>query len=263
VKRIFIALIACLGAASIVAGAQAQQYPVPTTTTTQPSMPVPVPVPQPPEPADLANCSKQAPKMSITRATFDPVRRTTSILAPISTLASGLAGVQLIGGGRITEFNVRIDPARGLIRATRGIDEAQARASTAILTLRYPGDPDTRAQTLRLRAGLRAPRLSSKRPTISPTGQLDITGAITRRAKGVVRVQLEWVNRSDGSIGLVERLATIRAPGRWGVRSQLPPGILEKIASRCSTVQANVLFTGYQPLNLRGEMRAFQVMPKP
>ena len=167
-KRIFIALIAGLGAASIVGGAQAQkpQYPVPTTTTpptttTTASMPAPVPVPQPPEPADLANCSKQAPKMSIARATFDPVRRTTSILAPISTLASGLAGVQLVGGGRITEFNVRIDSARGLIRATRGIDEAQARASTAILTIRYPGDPDTRAQTLRLRAGLRAPRLSS------------------------------------------------------------------------------------------------------
>jgi len=264
VKRIFIALIAGLGAASNVGGAQAQkpQYPVPTTTTPQ-SMPAPVPVPQPPEPADLANCSKQAPKMSIARATFDPVKRTTSILAPISTLASGLAGVQLRGAGRITEFNVRIDSARGLIRATRGIDEAQARASTAILTIRYPGDPDTRAQTLRLRAGLRASRLSSERPTISPSGQLDVAGAITRRAKGVVRVQLNWVNRSDGSIGVVERLAKIRAPGRWGVRSQLPQGVLKQIANRCSTVQANVLFTGLQPLRLRGEMRAFQVMPKP
>jgi len=46
------------------------------------------------------------------------------------------------------------------------------------------------------------------------------------------------------------------------VRSQLPPGILTHIANRCSTVQANVLFTGFQPLRLRGEMRAFQAMPK-
>jgi len=112
-------------------------------------------------------------------------------------------------------------------------------------------DLDTRAQTLRLRAGLRASQLSSKRPTISPSGQLDVAGAITRRAKGVVRVQLDWVDGSDGSIGLVERRAIVRAPGRWGVRSQLPPGILTQIANRCSTVQANVLFTGFQPLRLR------------
>jgi len=94
-------------------------------------------------------------------------------------------------------------------------------------------------------------QLSSKRPTISPSGQLDVAGAITRRAKGVVRVQLDWVDGSDGSIGLVERRAIVRAPGRWGVRSQLPPGILTQIANRCSTVQANVLFTGFQPLRLR------------
>jgi hypothetical protein len=270
VKRIFIALIAGVGAAWLIAGAEAQrpQYPVPTTTTTGPiqSQPAPDPQPPPPPPAPtLLNCNKQAPKLGITRATFDRVKRTTSILAPITTLASGLAKVELLGGGRITEFNVRIDSARGLIRATRGIDEAQARASTAILTIRYPGDPDTRPQTLRLRAGLRAARLSSKRPTISRTGQLDVAGAITKRAKGVVRVSLEWVNRADGSITVVERLGKIgaRVPGRWGVRSQLAEGHLTQIANRCSTVQANVLFTGLQPLNMRGEMRAFQVMPKP
>jgi len=251
VKRIFVALIAAIGTAVIITGAQAQQ----------PGYPLPQPVPLPAR--TLENCNKQAPKMSVTRATFDRVRRTTSILAPISTLASGLAEVQLLGGRRITEFNVRIDSSRGLIRATRGIDEAQARASTALLTIRYPGDSDTRPQSLRLRAGLRASRLSSKRPTISPAGQLDVAGAITRRAKGVVRVTLEWVNGADGSITVVERLATIRAPGRWGVRSQLPQGFRDQIAARCSTVQAHVLFTGVRALNMRGEMRAFQVMPKP
>ena len=97
--------------------------------------------------------------MSITKATFNRVQRTTSILAPISTLASGFADVQLLGGRRITEFSVPINQARGLIRATRGIDAAQARTPTAILTLRYNGDADTRAQTLRLRAALRSPKL--------------------------------------------------------------------------------------------------------
>lgn len=258
-KRIFIALIAGVAAAWIATGASAQ-YPLPqqTVTSTVPT----ATQPQPPPPPDRANCSKSTPKMSIRKASFDGTNRTTSIFAPISTLASGIVEVSLLGGRRITEFTLPIDSARGRIRATRGIDAAQARASTAILTLRYPGDADTRPQTLRLRAALRAAKLSSKRPTISPTGQLDAAGAITRSARGYVRVQMEWVNRADGAIITLERLGRINN-GRWGVRSQLPAGVLDQIANRCSTVQSYVLFTGYQPRLMRGEMRAFQVMPAP
>ena len=241
-KRIFLALAACLGATWIVAGAQAQQ----------PQYPLPLP----------EECSKATAKMSLARADFDRRQRTVSILAPITTLASGLARVELLGGRRITEFNVPVDSARGRIRTTRGIDELQARASTAILTLRYSGDGDTRAQTLRLRAARRAARLSSKRPTINSTGQLDAAGAITRRAKGVVRLSLEWVDSDSGSLIVVERQALIRN-GRWGIRYQLPRGVISQINNRCTTVHSYVLFTGYQPLFIRGEMRAFQVMPAP
>jgi hypothetical protein len=243
VKRIFIALIACLGAAGIVAGAQAQQLP---------DYPLP-----PPE-----ECSKATAKMSLARGNFDRAARTVSILAPISKLASGVAEVELLGGRRITEFSVPVDSARGRIRTTRGIDELQARASTAILTLRYLGDGDTRAQTLRLRAARRPARLSSKRPTINSDGQLDAAGAITKSAKGVVRLSLEWVDSDTGSLIVVERQALIRN-GRWGIRYQLPPGVISQINNRCTTVHSYVLFTGYQPLFIRGEMRAFQVMPAP
>jgi len=259
VKQIFIALIACLGGAWIVGGAQAQQYQQPI----QPSQPAPPPQPPaPPPPADLANCSKQTAKMSLVRADYDRIRRTISIFAPITTLASGVADVELFGARRITEFSIPIDSARGRIRATRGVDAAQARAQSVILTLRYQGDADTRPQSLRLRAGRRAAKLSSRRPTISPSGQLDAAGAITRRAQGVVRLQLEWVNSADGQIVVVERRARIRN-GRWGIRSQLPAGVLSQIRDRCTTVHSYVLFTGYQALNMRGELRAFQVLPKP
>jgi hypothetical protein len=236
------ALIACSGAAWLVAGAQAQG----------PQYPLPLP----------AACSKATAKMSLVRGEFNRRARTVSILAPISTLASGLAEVDLLGGGRITEFNVPVDSARGRIRTTRGIDELQARASTAILTLHYRGDDDTRAQTLRLRAARRPARLSSKRPTISPSGQLDAAGAITKIAKGVVRLSLEWVDSDTGSLHVLERQAPIRT-GRWGIRYQIPPGVLSRIGNRCTTVHSYVLFTGYQPLFIRGEMRAFQVMPAP
>jgi hypothetical protein len=260
VKRIFLALTACLGAAWIVAGAQAQQYPQPSPPGSQPAPP-PQP-PPPPPPPDLANCDKQTAKLSVVRADYSSAQRTISIFAPISTLASGLAEIDLYGARRITEFAAPIDSARGRILATRGVDAAQARASSVILTLRYAGDEDTRPQSLRLRAGQRRARLSSRRPTISTSGQLDAAGAITRLAKGLVRLQLEWVNRSDGAIIVVERQAIIRN-GRWGIRYQLPPGVISQINNRCTTVHSYVLFTGYQALNMRGEMRAFQVMPAP
>ena len=261
-KRTFIALIAGIGVAFAVATAEGQvpSYPQPGTVTTGPAPTTPTPITPPPP--DLANCNKQTAKMSVARASFDRFKRTTSILAPITTLASGNAQIELLGGRRITKFTLPVDSARGRIRGTRGIDAAQARASTAIMTIRYPGDGDTRAQTLRLRAALHAAKLSSRRPTIAPGALLTAAGAITKRAQGVVRLQLEWVNSADGSIGVVERLAPIKN-GRWGVKYTLPPGIAAQIDSRCSTLQSYVLFTGYQKLLMRGEMRAFQVAPAP
>ncbi len=258
-KRIFIALVAGLGAAWIVTAAAQGQYPLPQQTVT--TGPATTPTPIVPPPPDLANCNKQNAKMSIAKASFDRFKRTTSILAPITTLASGNAQVELLGGGRITRFTLPVDSARGRIRGTRGIDAAQARASTAILTLRYPGDADTRAQTLRLRAALRAPKLSSSRPAITG-GVLTAAGAITKTARGVVRLSLEWVNRADGSIGVLQGNATIRN-GRWGVRYTLPPAVASQIDNRCSTLQSYVLFTGYQPRLMRGQMRAYQVAPAP
>jgi hypothetical protein len=241
VKATLTALVICLCAALLDAGAQAQEYPLPRAPEA---------------------CLKRTPRMSLTLASFDRFRRTTSIYAPISKLASGMAHVDLHGGGRITQFDLPIESARGRIRGTRGIDAAQARAATAILTLTYAGDGDTRPQILRLRAALHAARLTSTRPALTSTGVLQAKGTISRRARGAVRVQLEWVNRSDGSSGTVERLTPIRA-GRWQVNAQLPPEVLTQIDSRCSDVQAVVVFTGYQPLLMRGEVRSLRVLREP
>lgn len=262
-KRTFIALIAGMGVAFAVATAEGQGpgYPLPSQTATSGPAPT-TSTTTPPPPPDLANCSKQPAKMSIARAGFDRFKRTTSILAPITTLASGNAQIELLGARRITQFTLPVDSAKGRIRGTRGIDAAQARAATAILTLRYLGDADTRGQTLRLRAALKAVKLSSRRPTIDQSGLLIAAGAITKRALGVVRVQLEWVNRADGSIGVLERLAPIKN-GRWGFKYAIPADVLSQIDTRCSTLQSYVLFTGYQKLLMRGEMRAFQVAPAP
>ena len=242
-KRLLIVLSASLTAVWTVAGAKAQQYALPPDT--------------PP-----AACSQLTPKLSLTKASFDRFRRTTSIFGRISKRASGAVQVQLLGGGRITEFAVPIDATRGRIRATRGIDAAQARAATAVLTLSYAGDADTRAQTLRLRAALHPARLTTTRPQLTAGGYLRARGTVSRRARGVVRVQAEWVNRADGSLGTVERLAPI-TNGRWSVNSLLPAALRAQIAERCSNVQSVVLFAGYQPLLMRGEVRAIRVLPAP
>jgi hypothetical protein len=232
------ALAACFGAAWMVAAAQAQEYPLPRPEA----------------------CSKFTPKMSLTQATFDKFRRTTSIFAPISKRASGVAHVELLGARRITEFDLPIDAGRGFIRGTRGIDAAQARAATAILTLSYPGDADTRPQTLRLRAALHPALLWSDRPRITPDGVLQASGTISKRARGIVRMQLEWVNGSDGSTGIIERVAPVKS-GRWRLNDQLPPDIRTQIAERCSNVHSTILFTGYQPLLMRGEVLSLGVLP--
>lgn len=242
-KRILSALTACVGVAYVVAAAQAQQYALP--------------------PSDLpSGCSKLTPKMSLTKASFDRFRRTTSIFAPISRRASGSVQVQLLGAGRITEFSLPVDSARARIRGTRGIDFAQARAATAVLTLSYAGDADTRAQTLRLRAALHPARLTTTRPAITPDGSLRARGTISRRARGVVRVQAEWVDRVDGSLGTLERDGRINN-GRWSVNTVLPAALQAQIAQRCSSVQAAVLFTGYQPRLIRGEVRSLRLLPSP
>ena len=258
-KRIFIALIAGVAVAALVAGAEAQ-YPLPSTTTST-VVTVP-PSPPPAAPPDIANCTKHPAKLSIRRARFNRIQRTASVFAPITRRASGLAEIQLFGARRVTEFNTRINSDRGYIRTTRGVDALQARARSVLLTISYAGDGDTRPQSLRLRAGRRAAKLSSRRPTISLSGQLNAAGAITRAARGIVRVQLEWVNGADGSIAVLERRAVIRN-GRWGIRAQLTPQTIQLMSRRCSTVQSYVLFTGYQRRLMNGEMRSYQVMPAP
>jgi hypothetical protein len=95
---------------------------------------------------------------------------------------------------------------------------------------------------------------------ITPSGVLQASGVISGRARGAVRVQLEWVNRIDGSLGTVERLTPVKS-GQWRLSSLLAPDIRAQIADRCSNVQGTVLFTGYQPLLMRGEVLSMRVLP--
>lgn len=218
--------------------------------------PPPSAVPGPPP----AACGKSTSKLALARATFDRATRSISILAPITRLASGSAKITLLAARKTLTFNAPIDSRNGRIRVTRTLTAAQTRLGTGIVTIRYDGDADTRPQNVRLRAADNPAGMRMTRPTITANGFLRATGSVTERARGVVRVQLEYTNRADGQTVTIERAATIRT-GRWSVNSPLSSSLRTQIAQRCGTLHSYTLFTGSQPQRIRGEQRSFQVLP--
>lgn len=256
-KKALLLSVVTAGLAWGVAPAQAQQACPPGQTGNLPYCQVIPPPPPPP-----AVCDDIAAKLSIARATFSRAARTISIFAPITRLASGTAPSTLRAAGVTRSFNLPIDSTNGWIRSNVNITAAQARLGTGILTINYPGDADTRPQTVRLRAANTPAQLTSSRPVITPTGFLQASGTVSSRARGVVRVRVQYVNRAVGEIVTIQRLAPI-SNGRWRLNTQLAPAILAIIATRCAAVHSYVLFTGYMPQRMRGEMRSFQVLPAP
>jgi len=110
---------------------------------------------------------------------------------------------------------------------------------------------------VRLRAALQKAQLRLSRPTIDVGGRLRAEGTVNRRARGVVRVQLEYV--VDGLTRTHQFKVRIRN-GRWVLDEVLSPAIRNEIARRSGSVHSYTLFTGYFPARMRGEMRSFQVL---
>ena len=226
------------------------------------AVPVTPPPPvAPPPPAGAAyptpTVVKETAKLAVARARIDRGDRVLDVLASITRKASGRVRMELQAAGRRYRFTAAIDSRRGLIRVRKRIPAAQAALGTGILTITYAGDTDTRPQTVRLRAAARAAFLRAARPTISSNGRLRTAGTISRRARGVVRVQLEY--DVDGKTTTLRLRATI-ANGRWSLNERLTQAQRDAIARRTGTVHSYILFTGYAPARMRGEMRSYQVL---
>jgi hypothetical protein len=180
--------------------------------------------------------------------------RAVDVLAPITKRASGEVAVDFHAAGRHTRFEVPVDEEKGRLRFREDIPRAQAAMGTGILTLRYPGNERTRGQEVRLRAASRHADLEVERPSLGG-GRLRTQGTISRRARGVVRVQLDW--SIAGQDHTYEAQARIRE-GRWELDSQLPLDVILGLLARDGTVHTYTLFTGYLPARMRGEMQAYQ-----
>ncbi|MDP8910363.1 MAG: integrin alpha [Chloroflexota bacterium] len=228
----------------------------------KPPAPAQTPPAQTPPPAPQAPSSPPASgpftaKLSIARATINRRDRVLDVLAPITSLASGRANVELHAAGRRYRFTAPINSRDGRIRFQQRIPKAQADLGTGILTITYRGDADTRPQTVRLRAASQRADLRLQRPTIAKNGRLRASGTVSSRARGVVRVQLEYV--SDGKTTTLQFLARIH-DGKWSLNERLSQSVRDAIARRSGTVHSYTLFTGYYPRRIRGEMRSFQVL---
>ena len=203
-----------------------------------------------------ASVGKLTAKLSIARATINRRERVLDVLAPITARASGRVRVELHAAGRRHRFTAPIDAANGRIRFRQRIPASQARLGTGILTISYAGDDDTRPQTVRLRAANQPAALRLSRPRIVD-GRIRAAGTVSGRARGVVRLQLEY--ERGGQTQVVRFRARISG-GRWSLNERLSAADLAGIGERQGTVHSYTLFTGYLPARMRGEMRSFQVL---
>lgn len=222
------------------------------------STPPPTPPTPPAEPLAPSTPPRNAAKLEIARADVLRSTRRLSVLAPITARASGRVGVSFRAAGRTERFDARIDAAKRRVRINRRIAASQARLKTGIVTLTYEGDADTQPQSVRLRAASRRAALDAGRPSISDAGRLTASGKISRRARGVVRLQLLYEPSGERTRTLHFR-ARIRN-GRYDIDEKLPADVRAGIAARRGAVHSYTLFTGYFPGRVRGEMASYQVL---
>ncbi len=223
--------------------------------------PVPVPVPVPPGPAPVSPPALGAvlfpAKVQVERARVLRADRRLDVLAPITARASGEVEVEFQAAGERTEFTEEVDSENRRIRFNRQIPAEQAELGTGILTLSYRGDGDTSPQEVRLRAASQPADLDLERPVIED-GRVKARGTISDRARGVVRLQVQYV--VDGQAQTVELQGEID-DGEWEIDEALSQGALAGIAARRGPVHSYTLFTGFFERRIRGEMESFQILP--
>ena len=201
----------------------------------------------------------QPSKLELARATIGGSSSTIDVLAPITARASGSVNLELFGARQVHRWSAPINSSDGRIRTLQTIPAAQAKLGTGILTINYPGDADTRPQVVRLRAANVQANLDASRPTLV-NGRLQANGTISAAARGRVRVQLEYY--ANGKTTTLEKYAPI-SNGSWRLDETLDAPTQAAIATRRGVVHSYILFTGYLPAKMRGEMQSYEVLGTP
>jgi hypothetical protein len=198
-------------------------------------------------------------KLEIERARVERSERRLNVLAPITGRASGEVEVEFFADQQRFEFTADIDEENRRVRFRQAIPRGQAELGTGILTITYPGDDNTRPQEMRLRAASQQADLELDRPVIED-GRIKARGTISDRARGVVRLQLQYV--VDGETKTLALRGQID-DGEWEIDEELSAEVLGEMARRTGSVQSYTLFTGYFERRIRGEMQSYQVLGNP
>jgi hypothetical protein len=198
----------------------------------------------------------QPAKLGLDRARLSPKFNHVDVLAPITARASGKVKVEVHADGQKTRFEAPINTQEREIRFKKPIPERQADLGTGILTLTYPGNSKTQPQEVRLRAANNPSLLTANRPAIS-SGNLTAKGGVSSKARGVVRLQLQWTE--NGASESREYNTQIKS-GSWNLKEDLDDATLGSIANRDGTLHSSILFTGDFSQRMRGEMKSYQVL---
>jgi hypothetical protein len=196
-------------------------------------------------------------QIAVDRATIARRTRTLDVIARVGWRTSGTVRFELFAGGRRTQLRAPITGPEGRVHLLRRIPASQARLGGGIVTIRYAGDADTLAQQVRVRAARHAARLQAVRPTLSSAGRLVARGTISRRARGIVHVELRFLE--GGHQRAVTAPAKI-AHGAWRLDERLPAAIRAEIAARSGPLDAAALFTGDARAGVAGEVRTFKLL---
>ena len=166
-------------------------------------------------------------------------------LVKISARANGdTVRVSFMSNGQRFSFTERIQ--QGRVHFSKRLPNGQRTVNTGIMEINYGGNQRVRPAEVRLRAARGSARLERRLVSLHG-GVLRAHGTISRRARGVVRLNLstaggdQWTSRAQ------------IANGTWQLEEMLPPGLRE---GGYLTIQ----FTGYLPAHLRGAQVAKEVL---
>jgi hypothetical protein len=196
----------------------------------------------------LAAADRQPAKLKVERAGVRDGRL--DVLVNITGRADGELEVEYHAAGQKTRFTVEIEDR--YVRINERLPAPQRSRSTGIVTLTYAGNEGVRSDEVRVRAA-RGKALLERRTAAIDNGRLEVSGSISERANGVVRLSLGYVNGA-GDLEYLSARAEID-DGTWKVSEPLPA------AAARSGGQLSIQFTGLLSERMRGEQDSKQVLP--
>jgi CSLREA domain-containing protein len=227
----------------------------PPPPTAPPVVTAPSPVVTAASPAPTPPVAKNPAKLSVLRAGV-PSGKLDMLLQITSRAATPGAklSIDYLAAGKHTKFTVAIPAAKSAapvsIAVLHMLPSSQAKLGTGIAEITYAGNSAVNPDDVRLRAATGKSLLVRKSSTLH-SGLLKVSGTLTSKARGVVRIRLEYT-KADASTGFLNYQAKTSG-GKWSLSQALP-------ADAHSGGELSIQFTGYLAANLRGEQTAKQVL---